>query len=124
MINGGDINIINGPDEMLVSGLAMGADGGIGSTYNLMPEKYVSLYDSFQKGDIEAARKTQYEINRIIEVLLNFGSGNPVIRNLKEALIIMGFDMGDAAYPTLPLDKDERTALASALTAAGLDLSV
>ena len=28
----GEMNIINGPDELLVSGLAAGADAGIGST--------------------------------------------------------------------------------------------
>ena len=33
--------VYNGFDEMLLSGLAMGADGGIGSTYNFMADKYI-----------------------------------------------------------------------------------
>ncbi|MDR2687437.1 MAG: dihydrodipicolinate synthase family protein, partial [Oscillospiraceae bacterium] len=40
---GGDINVINGPDETLLCGLCMGADGGIGSTYNVMPGTYAEL---------------------------------------------------------------------------------
>lgn len=43
-LNTGDINVINGPDEMLICGLTMGADAGIGSIYNIMPEKFVKLY--------------------------------------------------------------------------------
>ena len=36
----GEINIINGPDELLLSGLSMGADAGIGTTYNVMLPRY------------------------------------------------------------------------------------
>ena len=32
-----DFIVFNGPDEQLVSGLAMGADGGIGGTYGPCP---------------------------------------------------------------------------------------
>lgn len=35
-----DFIVFNGPDEQLVSGLAMGADGGIGGTYGAMPELF------------------------------------------------------------------------------------
>ena len=42
-LNGGDINIINGPDETLLCSLIMGADGSIGTTYNLIPDYYVSV---------------------------------------------------------------------------------
>ncbi len=43
-INGGDINMLNGPDETLICGLMMGADGGIGATYNIMSNKYCDIY--------------------------------------------------------------------------------
>ena len=35
--------VLNGPDEQLVSGLAIGADGGIGGTYGVMPELYLKI---------------------------------------------------------------------------------
>lgn len=33
--------IFNGYDEMMLCGLVAGADGGIGSTYNFMADKFV-----------------------------------------------------------------------------------
>ena len=41
--------VYNGWDEMFVAGLSMGADGGIGSTYNFMAEKFIDIYNLFQK---------------------------------------------------------------------------
>ena len=35
--------VFNGPDEQFVSGLAMGADGGIGGTYAVMPELFLKM---------------------------------------------------------------------------------
>ncbi len=105
MINGGDINIINGPDEMLLCGLSMGADGGIGSTYNVMPERYAALYKAFREGDIDRAREIQYGINRIIRVILEFGSAE-TLANVKDAVRLMGFDTGVCAYPMACADAD------------------
>ena len=36
--------VFNGPDEQLISGLVMGATGGIGGTSGAMPELFVELY--------------------------------------------------------------------------------
>ena len=58
--------VFNGPDEQFVSGRVMGADGGIGGTYAVMPELFLKMYQLVQKGDIPAARKIQYEADRII----------------------------------------------------------
>jgi N-acetylneuraminate lyase len=43
----GEMNLINGPDEMLLMGLNAGADGGIGTTYNFMFDTIKSIYDNF-----------------------------------------------------------------------------
>jgi len=123
MINGGDINIINGPDEMILCGLSMGAEGGIGSTYNLMPEKYVELYSAFCAGNIDAARAKQYEINRIIRVLLEF-RGTGALCNVKMALKKMGFDVGECAFPLSNYDSETLDALGAELTAAGLNMNI
>ena len=61
--------VFNGPDEQLISGLMMGADGGIGGTYSSCPELYLKLYDLVQAGDYETARALQYDINNIIYAL-------------------------------------------------------
>ncbi|MEG0911104.1 MAG: dihydrodipicolinate synthase family protein [Ruthenibacterium sp.] len=58
--------VFNGPDEQLVSGLVMGADGGIGGTYAVMPELYLAIYKFVNAGEIAKAREVQYEADRII----------------------------------------------------------
>ena len=40
-----DFIVFNGPDEQFISGLVMGACGGIGGTYAMMPELFLKMYD-------------------------------------------------------------------------------
>ena len=58
--------VFNGPDEQFVGGRTMGADGGIGGTYAVMPELYLAMNEHINKGEIEAARAIQYDADRII----------------------------------------------------------
>ena len=58
--------VFNGPDEQFVSGRVIGADGGIGGTYAVMPELYLAMNEHINKGEIEAARAIQYDADRII----------------------------------------------------------
>ena len=58
--------VFNGPDEQLVSGLAMGADGGIGGTYGVMPELYIKIMELVEAGDIPKARDIQNAVDGII----------------------------------------------------------
>ena len=62
----GGFVVFNGPDEQFVSGRVIGADGGIGGTYAVMPELYLAMNDHINKGEIEAARAIQYDADRII----------------------------------------------------------
>jgi len=121
MINGGDINIINGPDETLLCGLSMGAEGGIGSTYNIMPERYAALYKAFTEGRMADAKEIQYSVNRVIRVLLEY-RGQGALCNGKMALRLMGFDVGECAFPMANYGKEEMDGLAAELRAAGLEI--
>ena len=58
--------VFNGPDEQFISGLAMGAIGGIGGTYAAMPELYIKARELFYAGKLEEARVIQNECCRII----------------------------------------------------------
>ena len=62
----GNFVVFNGPDEQFVAGRAIGADGGIGGTYAVMPELFLKMNELIEKGDIPAARKVQYMADRII----------------------------------------------------------
>ena len=88
--------VFNGPDEQLISGLVMGATGGIGGTYGAMPELYVKLFDCVKSGDLATALEIQNECCRIIYKLCS-GHGNMygMIKEAWEAfrtLVAMGFD--------------------------------
>ena len=115
-LNGGDINVINGPDQMLICGLLMGADGGIGTTYNIMPDWFCDLYEAFKAGDYEAARQTQFKINHVIETLQRHNC----IPAVKEYFRLIGIEAGDCAYPESILDKEESAALRRELRDLGI----
>jgi N-acetylneuraminate lyase len=66
MYGGEDFVVFNGPDEQLVSGLAIGADGGIGGTYGVMPELYLAIFDLMKKGEVARARAIQNQADEII----------------------------------------------------------
>ncbi len=67
--NGRGFVVFNGPDEQLISGLIMGADGGIGGTYGAMPELILKLYEWTKAGRLDDARKLQYDVDNIIYAL-------------------------------------------------------
>lgn len=99
---GGDDHLVyNGPDEQLVSGLAIGADGGIGGTYAAMPELYLAITELVQAGKLEEAREIQYEANRIIELLVS-GEGHmyAVIKAVLEKMA--GLKLGSVRSPLAP----------------------
>lgn len=66
MDGGKGFTVFNGPDEQLVSGLAMGADGGIGGTYGVMPELFLKIFDLTKQGEIKKAQEIQYAADAII----------------------------------------------------------
>ena len=58
--------VFNGPDEQLVSGLAIGADGGIGGTDGVMPELYLKIKELVDAGRIKEAQDVQNAADAII----------------------------------------------------------
>ncbi|MBQ8835071.1 MAG: dihydrodipicolinate synthase family protein [Oscillospiraceae bacterium] len=94
--------VFNGPDEQLISGLVMGATGGIGGTYGAMPELYVKMYDLVKAGDLATALEIQNDCCRIIYKLCS-GHGN-MYGMIKEALRKMGCpDCGSVRAPLAEL---------------------
>ncbi len=87
--------IFNGRDEVLAAGLFMGAGGGIGSFYNLVPELFVRVYEHARAGQWEEARRAQVQINELIRIALRF----PALAALKIMLMWRGFDCGYCLAP-------------------------
>ncbi len=94
--------VFNGPDEQLVSGLAMGADGGIGGTYGVMPELYLKIEELVKAGNLEQARRVQYACNEVIYGMCAC-HGN-LYGVIKEILKIReGLDIGGVRKPLASL---------------------
>ena len=91
--------VFNGPDEQLISGLVMGAVGGIGGHYGAMPELYVKLFECVKSGDMATALEIQNDCCRIIYKLCS-GHGN-MYGMIKEVLRKM--DCPDCGSVRAPL---------------------
>lgn len=100
--------VYNGFDEMFLAGLSMGADGGIGSTYNFMADKFVKIKALFEAGKIEEAQEVQRKANRIITILCKIG----VMQAEKEVLNQLGFDFGVCRKPFGEPTQEEKELIA------------
>ena len=106
-----DKYIFNGYDEMFLSGLAAGATGGIGSTYNVMAEKFIRMYELAGENRWEEARRIQTDVNKVVSVLLRTG----VIQGIKGLLTLMGIEAGNARAPFRALSGEEMDELRAIL---------
>lgn len=102
---GDDGVIFNGPDEQFAGGLAMGADGGIGGTYGVMPELFIKIKACMDAGDVQTARKIQYAVNRIIYKMCSCSANLYAV--MKDILRRGGIDIGTARPPLAGLSAQD-----------------
>ncbi|MWV43881.1 N-acetylneuraminate lyase [Paenibacillus sp. HJL G12] len=106
---GNEFLVFNGPDEQFLAGRIMGADGGIGGTYGVMPELFVKLNRLFIENNIEEAQELQTQINRIIKKLLSYPS---MYGACKYILSLRGIETGAPRLPMLPVLPEHHASLA------------
>lgn len=109
--------IYNGRDEVLAAGLLMGAQGGIGSFYNLVPQLFVKLHGHARAGRWSEARAEQDRINDLIRAVLQF----PLLAAIKCLLGWSGIDCGAPVPPRRVLTAEEEGALREAVRGAGFE---
>lgn len=97
---GRDFVVFSGSDEQAVAGLALGADGLIGSFYNLIPEPFLALYDAVKNNDLARAREAQ----RIANAIILFTLDRNFMPCLKAGMQWMGVDAGWCREPFGQLD--------------------
>ena len=90
-----DSTLFFGFDEIYLSGAALGADGGIGTTYNLLGRLYVALDRAVRAGKLTEAQRLQDISARFVEVLLTTG----VLPGMKAAFRAIGIDPGPTRAP-------------------------
>lgn len=98
---------LNGHDEVFLPALALGVDGGVGSTYNVMGSLFLRMFELFRGGKIEEARELQVQANNVIDVLVKVG----VFGGIKYLLEGQGIPVGTCRKPFSPLDDGDRALL-------------
>ncbi len=113
---GGRYNMLYGRDEMLLEGLAAGAEGAVGSTYNYSAPVYHQVIAAFACGDLPAAQAYQARANAAIAVLIRYGGLPPAGKAFMKAI---GLDCGPTRPPLRPLTAEQAEALRAEAEAAG-----
>lgn len=114
-INDGKWDILHGFDELLLAGLAFGAQGAVGSTYNFMAPLYNGIICDFEKGNMEAALKKQALSIKMIEILIRY---NGAVVSGKALMKAVGIDCGECRVPLRNLTDKEYIELITELKKA------
>jgi N-acetylneuraminate lyase len=101
-LDDGKWDILHGFDELLLAGLALGAKGAVGSTYNYLAPLYNQIITDFQNGRIDKARNNQSKSVKIVEVLLKYGGALVAGKALMKHI---GLDCGPCRPPLKNLDE-------------------
>ncbi|MCI0361812.1 MAG: dihydrodipicolinate synthase family protein [Planctomycetaceae bacterium] len=109
--------LYNGQDEALALGLSIGAHGGIGSTYNFMPELIVSIYRHARAGRHAEAIAMQRQANQIIEAALTA----QIVAATKQILYWQGLiDCPACAFPRAGLNDAQQRRLRDLLAGTAI----
>lgn len=111
-MDSGKWDILHGYDELLIAGLAFGAEGAVGSTYNFIAPLYYGIIEDFQKGDIASAREKQRKSIEFIAILIRY---HGALVSGKALMGFLGIDCGACRKPLPQLTHDERVNFESEL---------
>jgi len=101
---GGKFDIPFGVDEFLPGGLAVGAIGAVGSTYNYAAPLYLEIIEAFNKGDQETVTALMDKVIALIRTLVQYGG----VAAGKAAMQLHGIDVGNPRLPIRALNDDEK----------------
>lgn len=113
-VNNGQFDIPFGVDEFLPAGLACGAIGAVGSTYNYAAPLYQRLIESFNRGDMKDVAACMDKVIAIIRVLVQYGG----VAAGKVAMQLHGIDAGNPRSPLRPMTAEQKKAALEAFAAA------
>ena len=91
MFEDGKYTMLWGMDEALLSGLVVGADGAVGSTYNYAAPLYLEILKNFRLGNIAECEALQRLSVRMVKILIKYG-GNSAGKGFMK---LIGLDCGD-----------------------------
>jgi len=94
-LDGGAYDILWGCDETLLAGVALGASGAVGSTYNFAAPLYLRMLEAVEANDWDSARAEQSRAVAMVRIFEQFNTQAAV----KFAMSIVGVDCGPVRPP-------------------------
>jgi N-acetylneuraminate lyase len=110
-VDDGAFEVVFGQDEFLLAGLCFGVRGAVGATYNFAGPHYQRVINSYEAGDLKAARATQFQATRMIQILCEFGFSAAS----KAVMALIGVDCGPVRPPLRSLSPQQVDALSRRL---------
>lgn len=105
-LNPGKI-VLHGFDESMLSAVMIGATGGIGGTYALLPRFFAKLFKAAIEGDYETAKYLQHRVNPVLDGMIPPGH----TKAAKYLLMKSGIGNGKPRTPFLELSDEEKASL-------------
>ena len=110
------LDLYSGNDDMVTPMMALGAKGVISVTSNIIPKENHDMVMNFLNGNVNEAIKTQIKYIDFVRAM--FIETNPA--PIKEAMNIMGFNVGECRSPLGPLSEKNREHVRNIINKYGL----
>lgn len=112
LIDDGEIDVLTGEDNLILSTLCLGGSGAISAAAHLYPERFVQLVQQVADGDLAAARANFYTLLPLIQQMFSFPNPAPI----KAALALQRLIHNELRAPMQPVPQALRQQIAAQLT--------
>jgi len=116
LLCGERVTLLSGDDSMTLGILAIGGKGVVSVAGNIVPKDVLSMISAFEKGNLDEARTWHYKLLPLCKAM--FIETNPM--PVKEAMNILGMEVGDVRLPLVRMKPENREKLGRALADYGL----
>jgi 4-hydroxy-tetrahydrodipicolinate synthase len=113
---GDDFTIYSGDDGLILPVMSLGGKGVISVMANIIPADTHNIATSYLAGDVEQSRKLHLRTFDLIKAL--FVDVNPI--PVKEAMNLMGMNVGKCRMPLVDMDEANKAILVKAMKDYGL----
>ncbi len=112
----GKWDVLSGEDALLLPILSLGGQGLISTTSNIVPDRFMAVYNAWTAGDPAAARREQLALLTLIGAM--FRQSNPI--PVKAAASLMGLCENRLRLPLVPMAGEALAGLRQDLAAHNL----
>ena len=113
---GDKLDLYSGNDDQIVPVMSLGGIGVISVLANVAPKQTHDIVMKYLEGDIAESLKLQLEAIDLVDAL--FCEVNPI--PVKEAMNMLGFDVGPVRLPLYEMSDENKIKLKAALSGYGL----